>query len=52
MKVWKDFVSLLCTMLPFGLSNAPFIFFKVVRPLVKYWSYAVNEGGYLGHSRR
>ena len=25
------------TVLPFGLSNAPFIFTKVVRPLVKYW---------------
>ena len=23
--------------MPFGLSNAPFIFTKVVRPLVKYW---------------
>ena len=30
-------------MLPLGLSNAPFIFTKVVRPLVKYWrSYGVK----------
>ena len=25
------------TILPFALTNAPFIFTKVVRPLVKYW---------------
>ena len=25
------------TVLPFGLSSAPYIFTKVVRPLVKYW---------------
>lgn len=25
------------TVLPFGLSSAPFIFTKLVRPLVKYW---------------
>ena len=25
------------TVLPFGLTSAPFIFTKVVRPLVKYW---------------
>ena len=30
-------------MLPLGLSNASFIFTKVVRPLVKYWpSYGVK----------
>ena len=25
------------TVLPFGLSTAPFVFTKVVRPLIKYW---------------
>ena len=25
------------TVLPFGVSTAPFVFTKVVRPLVKYW---------------
>lgn len=25
------------TVLPFGLSSAPFIFIKVVRTLVRYW---------------
>ena len=33
MRVKKDFLSVL----PSGLSNAPFIFTKVVRPPVKYW---------------
>ena len=32
----KFFVS---TVLPFGLTSAPFIFTKVVRPLVKYWRF-------------
>ena len=27
------------TVLPFGLSAAPFAFIKVVRPLVKYWRF-------------
>ena len=27
------------TVLPFGLSTAPFVFTKVVRPLVKYWRF-------------
>ena len=27
------------TVLPFGLTSAPFIFTKVVRPLVKYWRF-------------
>ena len=27
------------TVLPFGLSAAPFVFTKVVRPLVKYWRF-------------
>ena len=25
------------TVLPFGLSTSPYIFTKIVRPLVKYW---------------
>ena len=28
------------TVLPFGLSTAPFVFTKVVRPLVKYWRFS------------
>ena len=36
------------TVLPFGLSSAPFIFTKVVRPLVRYWrSRAVRITVYL-----
>ena len=27
------------TVLPFGLSTAPFVFTKVVRPLVRYWRF-------------
>ena len=30
---------LVFTVLPFGLTSAPFIFTKVVRPLVKYWRF-------------
>ena len=29
--------SFVFTVLPFGLSTAPFVFTKVVRPLIKYW---------------
>ena len=28
------------TVLPFGLTSAPFIFTRVVRPLVKYWRFS------------
>ena len=28
------------TVLPFGLTSAPFIFTKIVRPLVKYWRFS------------
>ena len=36
------------TVLPFGLSSAPFIFTNVVRPLVRYWrSHAVRITVYL-----
>ena len=27
------------TVLPFGLSTTPFVFTKMVRPLVKYWRF-------------
>ena len=36
------------TVLPFGLSSAPFVFTKVVRPLVKHWrSHAVKIACFL-----
>ena len=36
------------TVLPFGLSSAPFVFTKVVRPLVKHWrSHAVKISCFL-----
>ena len=31
------------TVLPFGLTSAPFIFTKVVRPFVKYWRFNYEE---------
>ena len=34
--ILKSFVFIV---LPFGLSTAPFVFTKVVRPLVKYWRF-------------
>ena len=38
------------TVLPFGLSSAPFAFTKVVRPLVKHWPLrAVKVASFLDH---
>ena len=31
------------TVLPFGLSNAPFLFIKMDRPLIKYWRLQVKR---------
>ena len=30
-------MTILLTVLPFGLSTSPYIFIKVIRPLVKHW---------------
>ena len=36
------------TVLPFGLSTAPHIFTKILKPLVKYWRYSgINLGLFL-----
>ena len=38
--VFKDNIKFFVfTVLPFGLTSAPFIFTKIVRPLVKYWRF-------------
>ena len=39
--VFKDIIkSFVFTVLPFGRTNAPFVFTKIVRTLVKYWRFS------------